>query len=167
MYNLNKIYSFQFWCKVFNKVNLSKVFIIFIIGLISRGLINYIYDVNVFMEYTTGISLLYYTFMTFAIVLVHELVNYFNISIIRYEILLSFIRKVFSVMNDEKLLVSGDQAGISSSYKNKLSNILSMNDSNKGESTGNKETEIGKSCVNKSSQEITEDEVSEEEVRKY
>jgi hypothetical protein len=68
--------------KIFTKSNLNKVIIIFIVGFISRIFIVNIYNVNVYYEYMNIISILYYTCMSFFIVVVHELVNYFEFNII-------------------------------------------------------------------------------------
>ena len=66
---------------IFNKVNLTKVVIIFFVGLISRLTINNLYLVNVFIDYTNLISLIYYFSMSCFIVLVHDIVSYFHFSI--------------------------------------------------------------------------------------
>jgi hypothetical protein len=65
----------------FNRVNLTKIFIIFSFGFMSRFFVNYFSDVNVFVDYTNFISLAYYIFMSIFVVLVHELVSFFNLSI--------------------------------------------------------------------------------------
>ena len=70
------------WDKVFNRFNLTKVFIIFIVGLFSRVLVNQFFDLNVFLEFSNNISLIYYFLMSLFIVLVHELVGYFQFNII-------------------------------------------------------------------------------------
>lgn len=65
----------------------KKILLIFIVGFISRILVNYIYDVNVFKEYTTSISLVYYSCMACFVGIVNELpkisVNVLDFSIIR------------------------------------------------------------------------------------
>ena len=67
--------------KIFTKPNINKVIIIFIIGFISRVFIVNIYNINVYFEYLNIISILYYSCMSFFIVVVHELVNYFEFNI--------------------------------------------------------------------------------------
>jgi hypothetical protein len=47
----------------------------------SRFFVNYFTDINVFVDYTNFISLAYYIFMSIFVVLVHELVSFFNLSI--------------------------------------------------------------------------------------
>lgn len=70
------------WDIIFNRFNLTKVFIIFIVGFISRILVNQFLGVNVFIDYTNTISLIYYLVMSSFVVIVHELVGYLNFSII-------------------------------------------------------------------------------------
>jgi hypothetical protein len=68
--------------KIFTKANSNKMIIIFIVGFISRVLIVNFYNVNVYFEYTNIISIMYYSSMSFFIVIVHEFVNYFEFNII-------------------------------------------------------------------------------------
>ena len=46
--------------KVFNNTMLHKILVIFIVGLVSRAIVNYICDINVFKDYANVISLTYY-----------------------------------------------------------------------------------------------------------
>ena len=73
--------------RIFNKSNINKVIIIFIIGLATRILINYLYSINVYSEYLNTVSLIYYIFFSLLIVFIHEVVTYFDINIIPYFIL--------------------------------------------------------------------------------
>jgi hypothetical protein len=68
--------------RFFNKLNLHKILTIFIVGFISRIFINYFYSINVFTEYLTFVSVIYYIFMSVFIFIVHELTNYFSFSLI-------------------------------------------------------------------------------------
>lgn len=65
----------------------KKIIIIFIIGLISRIIINHIYDINVFKEYTNSVSLFYYTSMIYLTWFISNLpkvsMDVFNFYIIR------------------------------------------------------------------------------------
>jgi hypothetical protein len=47
-------------------------FFIFFVVLISKGVINDLYDVNVFKDYMSGISLIYYGSMTLFSVIVNS-----------------------------------------------------------------------------------------------
>lgn len=40
-----------------------RIMVIFLVGFITRCIINYVYDINVFKEYSTIVSLMYYGFM--------------------------------------------------------------------------------------------------------
>jgi hypothetical protein len=80
--------------KIFTKANLNKIIIIFIVGFISRVFIVNIYNVNVYFEYLNIISILYYSCMSFFIVIVHELVNYYEFNIIP-----SYFLELFSIAN--------------------------------------------------------------------
>ena len=67
--------------KIFNRQNFTKLVIIFTLGLIYRGLVNSYFDVNVFTDFTNFISLLYYFAFSTSIALVHEIVDFFHLSI--------------------------------------------------------------------------------------
>ena len=64
--------------RICNKSNLSKFLIIFIVGFVSRFLVNYFYCVNVCLDFLTTVSILYYICMSAFVILIHEFVNYFN-----------------------------------------------------------------------------------------
>jgi len=55
---------------VYTKANISKIIIIFSVGLLSRIIVNYIYSINVFTDYLNSISLIYFSFMSVFIVFV-------------------------------------------------------------------------------------------------
>src|SRR2546423_1099241 len=57
-FNFDRFYIFI--SRVFSRLNFTKVLIIFAVGLISRVIVNYVYDINVFKDYTNVISLTYY-----------------------------------------------------------------------------------------------------------
>ena len=78
MINLKNKFSFPgLLSRIFNKPNLNKILIVFVIGLISRIFINYIYNINVFIDYFNKVSIIYYILMFMFIVLIHEIVIYF------------------------------------------------------------------------------------------
>jgi hypothetical protein len=65
--------------KVLINSTVRKVLIIFVVGFISRVLVNYFYDINVFKDYTNSISLMYYGIMAFFVGFVGDLPKiYFN-----------------------------------------------------------------------------------------
>jgi hypothetical protein len=63
--------------RVFTPSNVIKILVIFVIGFVSRLLVNGFFNLNVFYDFLHPISLLYYTCMSCFIVIVHE---YFNFS---------------------------------------------------------------------------------------
>lgn len=78
----NKLYSHALIRKIFNRSNLNKIILIFILGLLTRTFVYHIYNVNVFTDYLNTISLIYYTIFSMFIVLVHDIVDFFNVNII-------------------------------------------------------------------------------------
>lgn len=63
--------------KIFNKSNIRKILIIFIVGFFSRMFLNYIYNVKIFVDFFYKISIIYYLFFFIFVVLVHEVIDYF------------------------------------------------------------------------------------------
>ncbi len=91
--------------KVFNKKNLIRIFILFIIGLSSRLFINNYFNINVFIDYLNPISLIYYTIMATLIVSINELFKYidlFNLSSLYKFILItiSHIKEILGFKQD-------------------------------------------------------------------
>jgi hypothetical protein len=90
--------------RILNKSNINKILIIFIVGLTSRIIINYIYNINVFIDYFNKVSIIYYILMSTFIVLVHEVVTYFDVNIIpscifdNIKYVMSMNSKVFNYM---------------------------------------------------------------------
>ena len=78
LFNISK----SFFKKVFTPVNLSKAIVIFLVGFMSRYLINDYLNVNVFTEYLTLVSITFYTVFAAFVVFVHEFFSFFNVSII-------------------------------------------------------------------------------------
>jgi hypothetical protein len=65
--------------KVFNLINILKVFTSFSIGLILSWFINYIFNVNVFIDYIHLLSICYYIGMACIIIIINEWFSYINI----------------------------------------------------------------------------------------
>ena len=71
--------NFQhFFISLFTLRNIVKVSIIFSVGLFSRFLVNYFFDINVFSEFTHYISLVYYFFFSSFIVYIDYFVSSIN-----------------------------------------------------------------------------------------
>ena len=141
---INIIYNISsFLNRNINRLTLSKVLVIFVVGLVSRVLVNNFWDVNVFVDYLNSISLLYYGFMSIFVVLVNELYSYIDLKIIpkisKDVFSLSSIRKSISVLisnqgNKGKIPISiGDNNLVSekisgNSSKGKVTGVLLMGD---------------------------------------
>nr|YP_009327774.1 hypothetical protein [Epichloe typhina]APB96733.1 hypothetical protein [Epichloe typhina] len=74
-------------------VNVSKAIVIFFVGFISRYFINDYYDINVFKEYLTLVSITFYSVFAAFVVFINELFSFFNINLIP-----SFIWSIFSTI---------------------------------------------------------------------
>ena len=48
------------YLKLFNKKSIINIFIIFIVGFVIRIIINYVYNIKVFIDYTNIVSIVYY-----------------------------------------------------------------------------------------------------------
>jgi hypothetical protein len=72
---------------ILNNVTFRRILVIFLVGLVSRSVVNYVYDINVFKDYTSGISLIYYGFMAGFSGFVYELpkicFNVFDLKLVR------------------------------------------------------------------------------------
>jgi hypothetical protein len=83
---LNKVYLFiknkllVLLCKIFTKSRISKILIIFIVGFTSRIFVNYMYNINIFLDFISYISLIYYFIFSMFIVLVHEVIDCLDVS---------------------------------------------------------------------------------------
>jgi hypothetical protein len=78
--------------KIFNKKSIINIFIIFIVGFVIRITVNYAYNINVFIDYTNIISIIYYYFMALFVVVINEITTQFQFPFS------SFISYVFSVV---------------------------------------------------------------------
>ena len=88
-----------------SRLNLTKVFVIFLVGFVSRVGINYYWGINVFMDYLNSISMGYYSIMAIFVVMVNELFSNIDIKNISFKNIISWevfnitsIRKGFSVI---------------------------------------------------------------------
>lgn len=76
--------------KFFTRTNLSKIIVIFSVGILSRYFINEYFSVNVFTEYLSLISITYYSLFATFVVFIHELFSFFNVNIIPNFIIIIF-----------------------------------------------------------------------------
>lgn len=68
--------------RIFTKNNVSKILIIFTVGLITRIIISNSYNVNVFIEFFNKISIIYYSLMSIFVVVLNEVFTYFELNIL-------------------------------------------------------------------------------------
>lgn len=81
--------------KFLGSVTFKRIFIIFVVGLASRSVVNWFFDINVFKEYTEVISLVYYGFMACFAGFLHEFSN-ISLNIFKFDLIRSAIRNVVS-----------------------------------------------------------------------
>lgn len=86
-----QIYISKLLNRIFTKANLNKFIIIFTVGFISRAVVCYIYNINVYSDFLHNISLIYYFFFSIFTVLVHEFVVYTDFNIIPSYIINIFV----------------------------------------------------------------------------
>jgi len=121
-----KIYKSELLSRIFTKSNVSKVLIIFTVGLISRIAIGFYYDVNVFREYYKTLSLIYYWSMAMFIVVLGELFTYFN-----FNILPPFIFEYYTLLYNFTLHIAKTIGQINNSiyhfvWNKKISDLLAF-----------------------------------------
>lgn len=87
----------QFLPRVFTPSNLSKVLLIFFVGLFGRYCIDYFGGINVFVEYLNPVSIAFYSFMAAFAVFISELFSFFNCNLIP-TFVSSFFSHVFSML---------------------------------------------------------------------
>ena len=91
--------------RVFTKTNLIKVSLIFIVGLISRAIVNHYYQINVYSDFLHSISIIYYFFMSIFIVLVHEFIVCTNFNIIPPYITNLFV-SIFNTLKPKEFYIN-------------------------------------------------------------
>jgi hypothetical protein len=132
--------------KIFNKFNFNKFLILFMVGFVSRVLVGYIYNINVYLDSLSSVFIVYYICMSVFVVLVHEFVDYFSFSfsfsniiytsliefivyIVRMQGLMNF--RVFSIrLGDIKLssIIKGANNRTIDSKSIKIFSVLDRND---------------------------------------
>jgi len=118
---------FIFIKKIFNRYNLTKVLIVFIFGFSIRLCINIFYDINVFTDFLTAISLTYYFFISCFAIVVHECVTHFSFSIFPSSFCSSisflFSSNIFSSLNPFTLFK--DYSSVFSQTNNNIKSLYS------------------------------------------
>lgn len=81
IFYVNKMLK-KFLYLTFTRKNITKIIIIFSVGLSTRIFINDYYDINVFNDYFNKISIIYYLFLSSFIVSLNNIIDTYNIYII-------------------------------------------------------------------------------------
>ena len=102
----------------------QKMFILFIVGFLSRIAVNYMFDINVFRDYNHIISLIYYGFMAFYIAV------FYFIPGISFKYIIEIIFKYISLFKDSILNFISNNVSYFNNYlydkfKNKIEYFLS------------------------------------------
>jgi hypothetical protein len=108
----NKFYYSGLLNKIFNKSNLKKILIMFILGFISRIFINNMYNINILSDYLQQIFVIFYFFLSFFILFINEFFDYFYLTL--------DINHVYNT-----------------NFKHKSLKIYTMNSNNEGSSSNN------------------------------
>lgn len=87
----------------------KRILVIFIVGLVSRGVINTVFDTNVFKDYTTCISLMYYVFMACFSGFIHELPS-ISFNVLNFKVVKDAIRMFCdsNLLGKNKISLGGD-----------------------------------------------------------
>lgn len=72
----------RFLSQIFNSKNITKIIIIFTIGLSTRIIINNYYNINVFNDYSNKVSIIYYLLFSGFVVITNNIIDIYDISII-------------------------------------------------------------------------------------
>jgi hypothetical protein len=88
--------------KFLSSVMFRRIFIIFVVGLVSRLVVNLVFDINVFKDYMSYISLIYYMCMACFVGFVHELPS-ISFNVFNFKLVKSAIR---SIVEDSSLIFS-------------------------------------------------------------
>ena len=105
-----KVYFKLILLSVFNRRTLYKVLIIFTIGFISRWFVNSFFDINVFLDFYSYISLIYYFLFSCFVIFVHNLIDLFYLVPVVMDVIHSDSLTVNSISNtipDVSLNVKG------------------------------------------------------------
>ena len=92
-------YLYNLLHKIFTFANICKVFIISFVGFLSRALVNHTWDINVFVEFTDPISLLYYLFFSIFIVWLHSFSSLFESYATSFPNIVELFNSLFRLFN--------------------------------------------------------------------
>jgi hypothetical protein len=100
---------------VLNSVVFRRILVIFVVGLLSRSVVNIIFDMNVFREYTNIVSIVYYGFMAVLSGFVCELPS-INFNSLRLDVIRDAV-KSFSKLSGNKMLLGGGDVNLGDKNK--------------------------------------------------
>ncbi len=86
----------NFLPRIFTFINLSTILIVFIVGFFTRFSINYFFNTNVFVDYLSSISIIYYSLFSCFIILTRDFFNYYSINIISNSVFI-FFTHIFNI----------------------------------------------------------------------
>jgi hypothetical protein len=93
--------------KILNSVTFKRILVFFVVGLVSRSVVNYVYDINVLKEYTNMIFIICPGFMTY---FVYDLpiisLNVLDLKLIRSAIKVYCENYYFSGKFDAEMFIS-------------------------------------------------------------
>ena len=75
---------------IFTPVNISTILIVFILGFFTRFSVNYFFHINVFVDYLSSVSIIYYSLLSCFIVFIRDFLSYYSISFIPNSVFMSF-----------------------------------------------------------------------------
>lgn len=115
---------------VLGNIVFRRILVIFVIGLVSRILINYVYDVDVFKDFISSTSLIYYVFITCFVSFVKDFniisFNVFNFKIIRSGVVMVCKNYISNMWDGDKMFV-GMEENSDKDCKDKYINNLFYN----------------------------------------
>jgi len=106
---------------IFTFNNFIKAITIFCFGLISRHIVNEIWDVNVFIDYLNSISLIYYGFFSTFIVAINDFFSHYKfyspIQKVTLNKFLYWLRLLWNGSDSNKMTMGVDKQGIKPNFK--------------------------------------------------
>lgn len=127
---------------LFFKINIFKILVIFFVGFVSRFVVNYYSDINVFADFTSIISIIYYLNMSCIIVYINNMDLQFNglknsLAGITYDHIINVIKFMIDSPNISKATMNWEGHSLND-YENvnKKGIVMFMNDPQGGDHQG-------------------------------
>lgn len=135
---MNKVLS----TLLFFKKNIYKVLVLFFVGFGSRYIVNYYWDINVFVDFTSMVSIIYYLNMSCIIVYINNMDLQFNglkhsLLGITYDDFLNVIKVMLDIDNLKMSSMNWEGCYLNNNdHIQKSSGVLSMNNPQGGNQQG-------------------------------